>query len=105
MADAEQAPSQNSPHSTHGWFFPRRRGSRIATITRWSGQTETGRAIPRATPHARGSRESTSDRYIKPEGRPFRVPGSQHVRVTAWPRPLRPLRREGPAPATPLVFE
>ncbi len=66
-------------------FFPRRRGSRIATITRWSRQTETGRAIPRATPHARGSRESTSDRYIKPEGRPFRVPGSdpKHLRVTA----------------------
>ena len=27
---AEQASSQNSPHRTHGWFFPRRRRSRIA---------------------------------------------------------------------------
>ena len=100
-----------SPHRRAGVFtelaaqnarlvFPRRRGSRIATITRWSGQTETGRATPRATPHARGRRESTSDpsdRYIKQEGRPFRVPGSQappRHRMTA-PASTASTRRTG----------
>ena len=51
---AEQASSHNSPHSTHGWFFPRRRGPRIARCRPGHHHamvraTETGRAIPRAT--------------------------------------------------------
>ena len=85
---AEQASSQNSPHRTHGWFFPRRRRLRIArcrpghhhAIVR---ATETGRAIPRAA-HTRGEvgrthPTATSSRRAGRSGRP----DPKHVRVTA----------------------
>ena len=81
---AEQASSQNSPHRTHGGFFPRRRRSRIARCRPGHHHaiimaTETGRAIPRAA-HTRGEvGRTTSDRNIEPEGRSFRASGSVTV--------------------------
>ena len=85
---AEQASSQNSPHRTHGWFFPRRRRLRIARCRPGTHHaivraTETGRAIPRAA-HTRGEvgrthPTATSSRRAGRSGRP----DPKHVRVTA----------------------
>ena len=99
---AEQASSQNSPHRTHGWFFPRRRRLRIARCRPGhpsrdcQGNRDRARH-PACGPHAGGSGENTSDRNIEPEGRPFRAPGSQarpRHRMTA-PASTASTRRTG----------
>ena len=109
-ASPSSRPSQNSPHRTHGWFFPRRRRLRIARlppwspVTRLSGQPRPGRAIPACGPHAGGS----GGEHIRPQHRAGgqAVPGA---RISTFASPhdrarFPPLRRAGPPPATPLVF-
>ena len=80
-----EASSQNSPHRTHGWFFPRRRRLRIARcrpapITRLSGQPRPG-APSRVRPTRGGSGE------IRPQPRAGgqAVPGARIPSTSASP--------------------